>query len=133
MGAAGAKEAFAVGGEGGVMADLDGAIETAFEFGAEIESVEAGEIGWMVENAEGEVDGTGAADADAEEFAGVFVDELTNGGGHVIEDSLGPCAEASGQADGVEAFAGGRDGGDAEVGASEINADGEGVHGKENL
>ncbi len=68
--AASAEEAFAVGGERGVVADLDGAIEAALQLNAEVDSVKAGEVGEMVEEAEGKFDGAGAADANAEEGAG---------------------------------------------------------------
>jgi hypothetical protein len=64
VGAASAEEAFAVGGECGIVSDLDGAIETALELGAKVEPVEAGEIGRMVQNADGELNGAGTADAD---------------------------------------------------------------------
>ena len=97
MGAACAEVAFAVGGEAGVVADVDGAVEPALEFGAEVEAVEAGEIGRMVQNAEGQFDGAGAADADAEEVASLLVDELANGGGHVVENGVGTRVKAGGK------------------------------------
>jgi len=127
--AAGAEEEFAISGEVGVGVDLNRSIEAAFELGAEVEPVEAGKIRWMVENAEGQLEGAGAADADAEEFAGLLVDELADGSGHVIEDGVRAGGKAGGKADGFEAFARGSDGGDAEVGATEIDTDGEGIHG----
>jgi hypothetical protein len=95
---------------------------------AEVEAVEAGKIGRMVEDAEGQFDGAGTADADAEEMAGLFLDELANGGGHIVEDGQGAIVEAGGKVEVVESLALGSDGGDAEVGASEVNADGEGLH-----
>jgi hypothetical protein len=129
-GAAGTEEAFAVGGEVGIGVDLDGAAETGLEFGAEVESVEAGKIGRMVEDAEWELEGSGAANADAEEVAGLLVDELEDGSGHIVEDRLGACAEAGGKADGVEALAFRCDGGNTEVGASEVHTNGKGMHGE---
>ena len=45
VGAARAEEAFAVSGEGGVVADMDGAVKAALEFSAEIDSVKAGKLG----------------------------------------------------------------------------------------
>jgi hypothetical protein len=126
--AAGAEVAFAVVGEAGVVADVDGMIEAMLKLGAEVEAVEAGKIGRMVEDAEGQFDGTGTADADAEEMAGLFLDELANSGCHVVEDGLGAVIETSGKAEVVESLAQGSDGGDAEVGTSEVNADGEGLH-----
>jgi hypothetical protein len=128
VGAASAEAALAIGGETGIVADVDGATETAFEFGAKVEAVEAGEVGRMVEDAEGQFDGAGAADADAEEVAALLVDELANGGGHVVEDGVRACAETGGEANVVEQFACRRDGGDTEVGASEVHADREGFH-----
>jgi len=129
VGAACAEEAFAVGGEGGVVAHVYGAAETALQFGAEVETVESGEVRGMVQNSAGQLDGAGAADADAQEFASLLVDELADGGGHVVEDGMRACREARRKADVVEAFACRGDGGDAEVGASEIDAYGEGRHG----
>jgi hypothetical protein len=58
----------------------------------------------------------------------MFFDDLANGGGHVVEDGVRACAEARGEADGVEALACGSDGGDAEVCASEVHANAEGIH-----
>ena len=129
VGTAGAEEAFAVGSEGGVVADVDGAAEAMLEFGAEVEAVEAGEIRRMMEDTEGQLNGSGAADADAKEFAGLFFDELADSGGHVVEDGLWAGSEACGKADVVEAFAFLGDSGDAEIGAAEVDADGEGWHG----
>jgi osmotically inducible protein OsmC len=128
VGAAGAEAALAIGGEGSIVADLNGAFESALEFRAKVEAVEAGQVGRVMENAEGQFDGTGAADADAEEIAVLLVDELANGGGHVVEDGVRASAEASGETDVVEEFARRGDGGDAEVGASQVHADGEGFH-----
>jgi hypothetical protein len=128
VGAASAEEAFTVGGERGVVSDVDRAIETALELESEVKSVEAGKVRRMVQDADGELDGTGTADADTEEFAGMFFDDLANGGGHVVEDGVRACAEARGEADGVEALACGSDGGDAEVCASEVHANAEGIH-----
>jgi hypothetical protein len=131
VGAAGAEEAFAIGGESGIVANLDRAIEAALELDAEIDSVKPREVGEMAEEAEGELDGAGAADANAEEWAGLFLDELANGGGHVIEDGLRAGGDARGETDVVEAFPLGGHGGNAEVGASQVDADGEGLHAEE--
>jgi hypothetical protein len=126
--AASAEVALAISGETGIVANVDGATETALEFAAEVEAVEAGEVGRMVEDAEGQLDRAGAADTDAEDIAALLVDELANGGGHVIEDGVRTCAEASGETNVVEQFACRGDGGDAKVGASEVHADGERFH-----
>jgi len=128
MSAAGAEVALAIRGEGGIVADLDGAFETALKFRAQIEAVETGQVGRMMEDTEGQFDRAGTADADAKEIAALLVDKLANGGGHVVEDGMRACAEASRETDVVEQFACRRDGGDTEVGASEVHADREGFH-----
>jgi hypothetical protein len=76
VGAARAEEAFAVGGESGVVSDVDGMAKALLKFGAEVEAVEAGEIRGMAQDAQGQLDGAGTADANAEEFAALLVDEL---------------------------------------------------------
>ena len=126
--AACAEETFTIGGEGCVVSDLNGAVEAALQFGAEVEAIEAGEVGRMVEDAEGQFDGTGAANADADGIALVLLHELADGACHVVEDSLRAGVEAGGEMDGVEGFAVLGDGCDAEVGTAEIDANRIGIH-----
>jgi hypothetical protein len=128
VGVAGAEEEFSKGGEAGVVTDLDGMIEASLELEAKVDSVKSGKVGQMAENPEGKLDGARAADADAEEFAGLFLDELADGAGHIVEDSVRPGGEARGEIDLFEDFAGWSDGRDAEVGASEVDTDGERMH-----
>jgi len=59
MSAAGAEVALAIRGEGGIVADLDGAFETALKFRAQIEAVETGQVGRMMEDTEGQFDRAG--------------------------------------------------------------------------
>ena len=125
---AGAKEEFSKGGEAGVVPDVDGMIEAALELEAKVDSVKPRKVGQMTENAEGKLDGAGTADADAEEFAGLFLDELADGAGHIVEHSLRTGGKARGEIDLFEDFAAWGDGRDAEVGASEVDTDGERMH-----
>ena len=82
----------------------------------------------MMEHAEGKLDGARAAHADAEQVAGMFVDQLANRAGHVVEHRLRSGAQTRRQMDRVERFAVLRHGCDAEIRAAEIDADGPGIH-----
>jgi hypothetical protein len=68
-GFAGTEHKFAVGGEVGIGVDVDGAVNAALEFGAEVEAVEAGQIRRVVEDAGGQFKRAGRADSDAEKLS----------------------------------------------------------------
>jgi hypothetical protein len=128
VGAARTKKKLAVRGDSGVVSDVDGAFEAAFEFSAKIHTVETWKIGKVAEDAGGQFNRPGAADANPEEVAGVFGDEPTDGPGHVVEDGGGAVVNAGRQVDGFQRLALRCDGGGAEIGAAEVHADGEGGH-----
>ena len=115
----------------GVIFKHDMGGETALDFGAHRIFFEAGKIGGFAQHSGVQIDDAGNADASAQEFSFllIFSGELPDGVAHFRDDVVGAESGFSGEGDFLEKLPVGGDGGDAQVGAAEIDSDGEIGHG----
>ena len=139
--ASGTKPLLAEGGDVGVVFEDDAsavflmpvflAAQPALDFGADGILVEAGKVGGFAKHSGLHVDDAGDAEADAEKISGRLIlrREALNGLTHFGDDVIGSESGLGAEGNFFEKLAGAGDGSDAEVGATQIDSDGEIRHG----
>src|SRR5579863_7716434 len=134
--ASGAEPLFTESGDVGVIFEDDASTvlldsETAFDFSADGVIVEAGKVGGFAEHSSLHVDDAGNAEADAKEFSRLAIlgGEALNGVTHFGDNVIGSESGFGAEGDFFEKLAVAGDGGDAEVGAAEVDSDGKIGHG----
>jgi hypothetical protein len=126
-----AEPLLAEGGDVGVVFEDDGGAQTALDFIAHGILFKAREVGGLAEHSGLHVNDAGDADAGAEKFSGFLIlgGEALDGVAHFGDDVVTAESDFGAEGNFFEKLAVSADGGDAEIGAAEVDSDGKIGHG----